>query len=48
MDLKYTKRTSEQLLNQKFKITENWTTSKQCAKDFPQPQNLIKQYQKSK
>ena len=39
---------SEQLCHQKFKTVENWTISIQRAKDFYQPQNLIKQYQKSK
>ena len=29
-------------------MAENWTTSKQRAKDVYQPQNLLKQYQKSK
>lgn len=42
MDLKYSHRTSELWRYQKL---HEMTTSKQCAKYFYEPQNLIKQYQ---
>ena len=45
MDLKYSHRTSELWRYQKL---HEMTTSKQCAKYFLEPQNLIKQYQISK